>query len=77
MLADTFGRSERFCLTPRSSGDITSASDLPKGQRAGTVLADKAYDDDDLCDPVADMGVTAAIPLKTQPLSRDPARRHR
>ena len=42
MLADTFGRPLRLCITPGQASDIASASGLLEGQRGGAVLADKA-----------------------------------
>ncbi|MBD8680147.1 transposase, partial [Sphingomonas sp. CFBP 13720] len=50
MLADTFGRPLRFRITPGQVSDIASAPDLLDGQQAGAVLADKAYDGNDLRD---------------------------
>ena len=64
MLADTFGRPLRFRITPGQASDIASASDLLEGQQAGAVLADKAYDGNDLRDRIAGMNATAVIPSK-------------
>ncbi|MBD8548720.1 IS5 family transposase, partial [Sphingomonas sp. CFBP 8760] len=64
MLADTFGRPLRFRITPGQASDIASASDLLEGQRAGAVLADKAYDGNDLRDRIAAMKAKAVIPSK-------------
>jgi putative transposase len=64
MLADTFGRPLRFIITAGQASDIASAPDLLEGQRAKAVLADKAYDGNDLRDRIAGMNATAVIPSK-------------
>ncbi len=64
MLADTFGRPLRLRITPGQASDIASAHDLLEGQRGGAVLADKAYDANDLRDRIAAMNATAVIPSK-------------
>lgn len=64
MLANTFGRPLRFNVTPGQASDITSAPDLLGGNRADAVLADKAYDSNDLRDKIAAMGAEAVIPSK-------------
>ncbi len=64
MLADTFGRPLRLRITPGQASDIASAPDLLEGQCAKAVLADKAYDGNDLRDQIAAMNATAVIPSK-------------
>lgn len=64
MLADTFGRPLRFCITPGQTSDIGSAFGLLEGQRAGAMLADKAYDSNDLRDRIADMDAKVVVPSK-------------
>lgn len=64
MLADTLGRPLRFIITPGQSSDITTAPDLLSGQSARAVLADKAYDSNDLRARIADMEAQAVIPSK-------------
>lgn len=64
MLADTFGRPLRFIVTPGQSSDIAAAPELLRGQSAGAVLADKAYDSNDLRACIADMEAQAVIPSK-------------
>ena len=64
MLADTLGRPLRFCITPGQANDITAAPDLLDGQKAGAILADKAYDSNDLRDLIAGMNANAVIPSK-------------
>jgi putative transposase len=64
MLADTFGRPLRFCITPGQAADITTAPDLLEGQEAGAVLADKAYDSNGLRERIANMEAQAVIPSK-------------
>jgi putative transposase len=64
MLVDTFGRPVRFCITPGQASDITVAADLLKGLQAQAVLADKAYDGNDLRTHIAAMNAEAVIPSK-------------
>ncbi len=64
MLADTLGRPLRFRITPGQSADITAAPDLLEAQEANAVLADKAYDSNDLREQIADMQAEAVIPSK-------------
>lgn len=64
MLADTFGRPLRFCITAGQTHDITAAAVLLEGQQAKAVLADKAYDSNDLRELIAGMKAEAVIPSK-------------
>jgi putative transposase len=64
MLADAFGRPLRFRITPGQSADIAAAPDLLEGQEADAILADKAYDSNDLRQRIADMQAEAVIPSK-------------
>lgn len=64
MLADTLGRPLRFRVTPGQASDITVAPDLLEGQKANAVLADKAYDSNDLRERIASMKAEAVIPSK-------------
>jgi putative transposase len=64
MLCDTLGRPLRFLITPGQANDITAAPDLLKDQEAAAVLADKAYDSNDLRQRIADMKAEAVIPSK-------------
>ena len=64
MLADTFGRPLRFKITAGQTHDITTAADLLKGQKANAVLADKAYDSNDLRELIARMKAKAVIPSR-------------
>lgn len=64
MLADALGRPLRFRITPGQASGIASAPDLLDGQKAGAVLADKAYDGNGLRDLIADMQADAVIPSK-------------
>ena len=64
MLCDTLGRPLRFRITPGQASDITSAPDLLEGQRADAVLADKAYDSNDLREQIKAMKAEAVIPSK-------------
>ena len=62
MLADALGRPLRFIVTSGQVGDITQAPALLEGQIGNAVLADKAYDSNDLRDMIAAMGAEAVIP---------------
>ena len=64
MLADAIGRPLRFSITAGQVHDVTAAADLLKGEKAGAVLADKAYDSNDLRDLIASMDAQAVIPSK-------------
>lgn len=64
MLADTLGRPLRFRITPGQAADITAAPDPLEGQKADAVLADKAYDSNDLRERIAAMKAEAVIPSK-------------
>jgi transposase len=64
MLADMLGRPLRFRVTPGQAADITIAPDLLEGQKADAVLADKAYDSNDLRDRIDGMKAQAVIPSK-------------
>lgn len=64
MLADTFGRPLRFRVTPGQASDITSAPDLLEGQKADAILADKAYDSNNLREKITAMKAEAVIPSK-------------
>lgn len=61
-LTDASGRPLRFILTAGQAGDITTAPDLLAGLTAGGVIADKAYDSNDLRQLIADAGAEAIIP---------------
>ena len=64
MLADALGRPLRFHITAGQAHDITAARSLLEGQNADAVLADKAYDSNDLRDHIAQMKAQAVIPSK-------------
>jgi putative transposase len=64
MPGDTLGRPLRFLITPGQPNDITAAPDLLEGQEADAVLADKAYDSNDLRQRIADIKAEAVIPSK-------------
>jgi transposase len=64
MLADALGRPLRFRITAGQAHDITAAQPLLEGQIADAVLADKAYDSNDLRDRIARMKAQAVIPSK-------------
>ena len=62
MLADALGRPLRLLLTAGQAGDVTQAPALLKGQTSPAVIADKAYDSNDLRALIARMGAVAVIP---------------
>lgn len=64
MLADTLGRPVRFRITPGQASDIIVAPDLRDGLQAQAILADEAYEGDDLREPVAAMNAKAVIALQ-------------
>lgn len=64
MLSDALGRPLRLLVTPGQASDITVAPALLEGQEAEAVLADKAYDSNDLRDRIAAMKAQAVIPSK-------------
>lgn len=64
MLADTFGRPLRFRITPGQASDIASAPDLLEGQHGKAVLADRAYDGNNVRNRIAGMDAEAVIPSK-------------
>jgi transposase len=63
-VTDAQGRPIRFILTAGQAADINSASDLLAGLEAGGVIADKAYDSNDLRKLIAEVGAEVVIPSK-------------
>ena len=64
MLADSLGRPLRFILTGGHTHDIVAAPALLDGIDGAAVIADKAYDSNDLRQTIADAGMLAVIPSK-------------
>jgi transposase len=62
MVCDTLGRPLRFMLTAGQRHDNLTAKALLKGFQAKAVLADRAYDNNDLRQAIAAMGAQAVIP---------------
>jgi transposase len=62
MVCDTFGRPLRFILTAGQWHDSLTAKALLEGFEAEAVLADKAYDNNDLRQTIAEMDAEAVIP---------------
>lgn len=62
MVCDTLGRPLRFLLTAGQRHDSLTAKALIDGFHAEAVLADKAYDNNDLRQTIAEMGAKAVIP---------------
>ena len=66
MLTDALGRPLRLILTPGQAGDVPQACALLEGHKATAVLADTAYDSNDLRSFIADMKATAVIPSRSR-----------
>ena len=62
MVCDSLGRPLRFLLTAGQRHDSLTAKALLEGFEAEAVLADKAYDSNDLREFIADLGAEAVIP---------------
>lgn len=69
MATDGRGRPLRIILTPGQRGDVTQAPALLEGLKARRVLADKAYDSNQLRRIIAEAGAEAVIPC-------NPRRKH-
>jgi len=62
MVCDTLGRPLRFILTAGQRHDSLTAKALLDGFTCEAVLADKAYDNNDLRQTIAEMEAQAVIP---------------
>jgi transposase len=62
MVCDTLGRPLRFILTAGQRHDSLTAKALLEGFKCEAVLADKAYDNNDLRQTIAEMEAEAVIP---------------
>jgi transposase len=62
MVCDRLGRPLRFLLTAGQRHDSLTAKALLDGFKAEAVLADKAYDNNDLRQTIAGMDAQAVIP---------------
>src|SRR5690606_31511426 len=69
MATDGKGRPLRIILTPGQRGDVTQAPALLDALAARRVLADKAYDSNQLRQIIAQAGAEAVIPC-------NPTRKH-
>ena len=75
MLADALGRPLRFVLTGGQVHDIIIAPMLLDGIHAGAVIADKAYDSNNLRQLISDAAMLAVIPsirARKIPIPHDP-----
>jgi len=61
-VTDARGRPLRFVLTAGQAHDSTTAADLLAGRRTAAVIADKAYDNNELRQRIGETGATAVIP---------------
>jgi len=59
---DAFGMPVRALITEGTTADCTQASKLIDGLDAGHLLADKAYDSQDIIDLAAVLGMNPVIP---------------
>ena len=74
MVCDAQGRPLRFILTAGERHDSLTAKALLDGLQASAVLADRAYDNNDLRAFIADRGAQAVIPStrsRTTPIPHD------
>ena len=61
-MTDAQGRPLRFILTAGQTHDVTTAPDLLADLDAGGVIADRAYDSNELRRLIAEAGAEAVIP---------------
>jgi transposase len=74
MVCDAQGRPLRFMLTAGERHDSLTAKALLDGFQANAVLADRAYDNNDLRTFIAERGAEAVIPStrsRTKPIPHD------
>jgi len=76
MVCDALGRPLRFILTAGQRHDSIPAKDLLDGFKADAVLADKAYDSNDLRQFIADAGAKGqnALARSKSPTTSTPTR---
>jgi transposase len=66
----------RFALTAGQKGDAPQALPLIDGLPAEAVMADTAYDSDDIRQAIADKGALAVIPNNPSRASKHPLDKH-
>lgn len=74
VVVDALGNPLDFVLTGGQRHDLTQAATLLAGRRCDYVIADKAFDDDDLIRLIQAMGAIPVIPARknrTQPRDYD------
>jgi len=74
MLCDALGRPLRFHITAGQVHDCTAALPLLEGRATQAILADKAYDNNELREYITQMKAQAVIPSKRnrkQPVPHD------
>jgi transposase len=74
MLCDGLGRPLRFCLTAGQRHDNLAAKALLEGFAAKAVLADRAYDNNELRQAIAHTGAQTVIPStrsRSHPITYD------
>ena len=75
MLADALGRPLKIILTPGQAHDVTAAPALLDGAEAGSVIADRGYDTNEVRAIIAEAGMQAVIPSRRSrktPIPHDP-----
>lgn len=73
---DALGNPVDFVLTGGQVADITQASQLLEERKAGVVIADKGYDSDALVEYLAQRGIGAVIPPRSNRLVQREYDRH-
>jgi len=71
---DGLGKPTKIVLSPGQDHDVTKAPDLIEHSEVDKVIADKAYDSDDLIEQIESQGATPVIPSRanrTQPRTYD------
>jgi transposase len=64
-MVDALGNPVDFKITGGEVSDITQAKGLLEGKKGAYVVADKAYDSNDLINSVKEKGVVPVIPSRT------------
>ena len=64
LLADALGRPLKIILTPGQAHDVTAAPALLDGVEGGSVIADRAYDTNEVRTIIAEAGMQAVIPSR-------------
>jgi IS5 family transposase len=60
------GKLQKVQLTPFQQNDVTQAQSLLENEQAEKVVADKAYDSDEVCKTIRRLGARPAIPSRRE-----------